>query len=111
MFERLRMITLLPIIACSLLWVVLVAGCLIQSTVPLLQASPTPAIVFPASAATSTYPNPPSPVTSTAAIAEQTGNLVLAPDFNLPREDGSLIRLSDYRGKSTIVLVFYRGRT
>lgn len=34
-----------------------------------------------------------------------------APDFALPRENGRTLRLSDYRGRSTVVLVFYRGQT
>jgi peroxiredoxin len=34
-----------------------------------------------------------------------------ATDFSLPRETGESVRLSDYRGKSSVVLVFYRGST
>ena len=34
-----------------------------------------------------------------------------APDFSLPRENGETVRLSDYRSKSSAVLVFYRGQT
>ena len=34
-----------------------------------------------------------------------------APDFSLPRENGQAVRLSDYRDKSSVVLVFYRGQT
>ena len=32
-----------------------------------------------------------------------------APDFTLENIDGKPISLSDYRGKKTVVLVFYRG--
>ncbi len=32
----------------------------------------------------------------------------MAPDFALPRENGEILRLSDYRGRSSVVLVFYR---
>jgi cytochrome oxidase Cu insertion factor (SCO1/SenC/PrrC family) len=32
-----------------------------------------------------------------------------APDFTLESKDGSPIRLSDYRGRKNVVLVFYRG--
>ncbi len=35
----------------------------------------------------------------------------LAPDFALPRESGEIVRLSDYRGRSKVVLVFYRSPT
>jgi peroxiredoxin len=34
-----------------------------------------------------------------------------ASDFSLPRENGETVTLSDYRGKSSVVLVFYRGET
>jgi cytochrome oxidase Cu insertion factor (SCO1/SenC/PrrC family) len=32
-----------------------------------------------------------------------------APDFTLEDTDGNKITLSDFRGKKTVVLVFYRG--
>ena len=32
-----------------------------------------------------------------------------APDFSLENADGNMITLSDFRGKKTVVLVFYRG--
>ena len=32
-----------------------------------------------------------------------------APDFTLEDNDGKSITLSDFRGKKTVVLVFYRG--
>lgn len=32
-----------------------------------------------------------------------------APDFTLEDQDGKPISLSDYNGKKTVVLVFYRG--
>ena len=34
-----------------------------------------------------------------------------ASDFSLPRENGQTVRLSDFRDKSSVVLVFYRGQT
>ena len=30
-----------------------------------------------------------------------------APDFALPDQNGNVIRLSDFRGKRTVVLAFY----
>ncbi len=30
-----------------------------------------------------------------------------APDFSLPDQRGILVKLSDYRGKKNVVLVFY----
>ncbi len=35
----------------------------------------------------------------------------LAPDFTLRNFQGELVRLSDFRGKSHVVLVFNRGFT
>ncbi len=32
-----------------------------------------------------------------------------APDFSLPDSDGNTVRLTDYRGKKNVMLVFYRG--
>ncbi len=32
-----------------------------------------------------------------------------APDFTLEKEAGKTLTLSEYRGKKTVVLVFYRG--
>ena len=34
-----------------------------------------------------------------------------APDFALPRETGEIVRLSDYRDRSSVVVLFYRGST
>jgi len=32
-----------------------------------------------------------------------------APEFSLPSFQGEMVRLSDYRGKSNVLLVFNRG--
>ena len=34
-----------------------------------------------------------------------------APEFSLVRENGQIVRLADVRGRSSVVLVFYRGQT
>ena len=47
----------------------------------------------------------PTPIPTATAAAK------VAPDFSLPRENGQAVRLSDYRDKSSVVLVFYRGQT
>ena len=36
-------------------------------------------------------------------------HLVLAPDFSLTDVKGRVVRLSDYQGRKTVVLVFNRG--
>lgn len=33
----------------------------------------------------------------------------LAPDFSLPDQNGNLVRLSDFKGKKSVVLIFYPG--
>ncbi len=87
------------------------------------ETRPTPSLAHaatltaPPSIETATaYPAPVQPetlaptVTSTALPA---GTMVgqLAPDFDLIRESGSRVRLSDYRGKQMVVLIFFRGQT
>ena len=47
----------------------------------------------------------PSPLPTPATAAKP------ASDFSLPRENGQTVRLSDFRDKSSVVLVFYRGQT
>ena len=34
---------------------------------------------------------------------------VMAPDFTAVDSDGKTVRLSDYRGKANVILVFNRG--
>jgi cytochrome oxidase Cu insertion factor (SCO1/SenC/PrrC family) len=56
-------------------------------------------------------------VTLTANSQSQTAGLRttpvgvgdIAPDFTLPDQDGHKVTLADVRGKSPVVLVFYRG--
>ncbi len=47
-----------------------------------------------------------------AYYAQRTGTLAVgevAPDFTLEDQSGQKVTLSDSRGKSPVVLVFYRG--
>jgi cytochrome oxidase Cu insertion factor (SCO1/SenC/PrrC family) len=112
MFNQHRIIAFLLIIACGVLSIFLLPKWLSHPAAPLLQATPSTVFIGTSpAAANSTYPDPASPSTSTPTIAEPTESLSIAPDFNLPRENGNQARLSDYRGKSTVVLVFYRGQT
>lgn len=49
------------------------------------------------------YANQSAQKTETAQLKEG----ATAPDFTLPTDDGRQIKLSDYRGKQTVVLYFY----
>jgi peroxiredoxin len=40
-----------------------------------------------------------------------TKKAVIAPDFDLVDSEGRQVRLSDYRGKQNVMLVFNRGFT
>ncbi len=40
-----------------------------------------------------------------------TKTAILAPDFTATDSEGRTVRLSDYRGKKNVVLVFNRGIT
>ena len=48
-----------------------------------------------------------APVSATAGASEGR----LASEFDLVRENGARVRLSDYQGKETVVVVFFRGQT
>jgi len=70
----------------------------------------------PSTETAAAYPAPVQPETlapTVASTALPAGTRVgqLAPDFNLIRENGSRVRLSDYQGEQTVVLVFFRGQT
>jgi len=47
----------------------------------------------------------PSPRPTPAPLALKVGDQ--APDFTLPATDGTKVKLSDFRGKSNVVLAFY----
>lgn len=52
------------------------------------------------------------PVDSTGLSAFDTLRVAIgtvAPDFTLESKDGGRVTLSQFRGKKTVVLVFYRG--
>ena len=66
---------------------------------PSLPTGPSP--LFPTTAAVVA----PSPLPTPTPAAKR------ASDFSLPRENGQTVRLSDFRDKSSVVLVFYRGQT
>jgi hypothetical protein len=57
----------------------------------------------------------PAPATAAPAAAPAAGESAplrrMAPDFVLPRENGELVRLSDFLDKHSVVMVFYRGQT
>ena len=52
---------------------------------------------------------PKDPVTQPATDIDRVKVGQVAPDFTLEDSDGKAISLSDFRGKKSVVLVFYRG--
>lgn len=46
-----------------------------------------------------------TPVPTPAPLKLKVGDV--APDFTLPATDGTKVKLSDFRGKSNVVLAFY----
>ncbi len=77
---------------------------LTATPIALLVSQPT--VAYPAPAQSETLA--PASVTPSAAGASE-GRL--APEFDLVRENGARVSLSDYRGKETVVLIFFRGQT
>jgi cytochrome oxidase Cu insertion factor (SCO1/SenC/PrrC family) len=57
--------------------------------------------VTPAPSPTAVKPTPPPPSTSKFKVGD------MAPDFTLPDLTGAKVKLSDFRGKSNVVLAFY----
>lgn len=90
--------TLALLALCSLLW-----SCSEQPTATVsdlskpLSTSPTPA------------QTPPPKVNAQRTDLNRVVLGVTAPDFALEDMNKKLVRLSDFRGKQTAVLVFYRG--
>jgi len=93
------------------------ASITLTPTVP----SPTAQTLAPADASSeAVVATPTVAATVTAAATPTTAAAVTdpaeaadgqAPDFTLDSAQGSPVTLSDYRGKSYVVLVFYRGST
>ena len=56
---------------------------------------------------------PVSPLPSRSPVPTRTVSSAprAAPEFSLVRENGQIVRLADVRGRSSVVLVFYRGQT
>jgi len=65
------------------------------------------AVVMPSPLRTPT----PVSVVAPSPLPTPTPAVKPASDFSLPRENGQTVRLSDFRDKSSVVLVFYRGQT
>ena len=76
-------------------------------------AEPTVTATVPATARADISPLPsPTPAeqeTPEAVVDAASGGP--APDFTLDNAQGEPVTLSDYQGKSNVVLVFYRGKT
>ncbi len=60
-----------------------------------------------------TLVSPVSPLSSPTSAPTRviSSTLRIAPDFRLQRENGQTLHLADMRGRSSVVLVFYRGQT
>jgi cytochrome oxidase Cu insertion factor (SCO1/SenC/PrrC family) len=88
----------LLLMLCCLLW-----SCSEQPTATVsdlskpLPASPTP------------KPTPPPSVDTRRTDLERVVMGSAAPDFALEDMNKKIVRLSDFRGKQTVILVFYRG--
>ena len=65
--------------------------------------------VFIATTPAFAQPGPKERATQPATDIERVKVGQPAPDFTLEDSDGKAITLSDYRGKKSVVLVFYRG--
>jgi hypothetical protein len=109
--------TVIPIrtIALMVVLVLALSSCAVYtaqpSPEPVTQLSPlaptAASVILPSPLRT---PTPVAVVTS-SPLPTPTAGVRPAPDFSLPRENGQIVRLSDYRDKSSVVLVFYRGQT
>ena len=68
--------------------------------------------VYLAASARAQVPAKLGPVDGAGLPALDTGHVAVgtvAPDFTLETKDGGTVTLSQFRGKKTVVLVFYRG--
>jgi hypothetical protein len=109
--------TVIPIGTVALMVVLALPACAVFPAQPLqepglsTQLSPlaptAAAVVLPSPLQTPT----PVAVAASSPLPTPTAGVRPAPDFSLPRENGQMVHLSDYRDKSSVVLVFYRGQT
>jgi len=106
-----RTILLITMLASALPACAVFSAQLSQEPVPFTQLSPlaptAAAVVLPSPLRTPT----PVAVAASSPLPTPMAGVKLAPDFSLPRENGQIVRLSDFRDKSSVVLVFYRGQT
>ena len=89
--------TVLLVVSCCLLWSCEQPTATVSDLSKPLPGSPTPK---------------PTPPPSVDARRTDLNRVVLgtpAPDFALEDMNKKLVRLADFRGKQTVVLVFYRG--
>ncbi len=96
---QLRKITpaILLLLTCCLLWSCEQPTATVSDLAKPLPASPTPT------------PTPPPSVDPRRTDLNRVVLGVAAPDFALEDMNKKLVRLSDFRGKQTVILVFYRG--
>ena len=89
--------TVLLLLTCCLLWGCEQPTAKVSDLSKPLPGSPTP------------VPTPPPSVDPRRTDLNRVVMGVVAPDFALEDMNKKLVRLSDFRGKQTVVLVFYRG--
>ena len=108
-----RRIPFVPFVAMAVA-LLAVAGLVSLTRQLVAPASPPPTqVATPEAATQAPSPSPiPSPTRQAATSTPSPASAQkLAPDFTLQSAQGATVTLSAYRGKSNVVLVFYRGQT
>ncbi|MBA3248575.1 MAG: redoxin domain-containing protein [Pyrinomonadaceae bacterium] len=82
------------------LWLALLAAAACAQQQPQQPAQPAPA-AQPQQPAAATKPAAPPAIKTHLKVGDA------APDFTLPNTKGEMVKLSDFRGKKTVVLAFY----